>query len=283
MFHRFAIVALLAASASVSADVVLLSESFNAGSAVDSDADFAGSPADNTDPNRAFNVQTISSNRLAYAATGGVGNSGRLDAPSGQTPFANHRTGFAGFGTYSTIRLAIDGRVDTTGTSAQGDVSTTIGLKRDVDSFGRTFAASDTGMYWRLKSLAHANVGDVQFELEFFHAGATSGTVVGSFDNDANTSTLPTFDDEQWYRFEAVYSLDGLSQIDATLNICDLGSNGMSTPSLFQSFSVSNIADTNFTTASTLYATIGAKERNDNGIEPIDNLSVIAVPEPTSL
>lgn len=262
--HRLSIICAiaLAVTTPVSGGVVLISENFNAGSAVDSQADFES----------VFSVNFDASNNWSYGAGGGVDGTGSVFPSSGQNDIAAiHRTGFDGFGTHTTLTAQLTTQIDSTATPPGFSSIDFTAFLTETEP-----APSPVGAGTRINGLF--------FQLDF-------DTSDDTYRIDINGQTLDTipvtdFTAGNFVRWTASWTLDESDDLfDLTLILEDLGPAGTSSPTPIDTYNAQDILDADVLNADTLFVGFEGRARAGIGADRLDDLSVTAVPipEPGSL
>lgn len=214
---------------------------------------FDGSINNQTSFEAAFNVNTVSNNRMTFNATSGVGGSGGINVPAGQLTSAINNNGFAGFGTYGTITQEIDTKIIGTGTASPA---------------GQAFWGS-------LKSSNATGVGGLAFGIKYTGAASPKFNVVVSNNGAETVIGTVNFGASSWYRFVSEWTLDPSDgNFDLSVSLYTLGATGTSTPSLQNTWNATNLSNATIASANTLFSGVHGKTRDSAGVQTIDNLKV---------
>lgn len=166
--------------------------------------------------NENFTTNKTSGNSWNHANSGGV-SGGCMTAPGGQVTTAIHKTPFPGFQTGTKIRMKFDARMGGHSTAGFG-VNTNVYLKdlSEVDG-----------------------IPGLNIEIKY-----PANRTTNKFDIVANGETLETIDFDSsvkansawWYRWEAIWTRLPDGSYDLSLQLFDLGKDGLTAPMLFKSW-----------------------------------------------
>jgi hypothetical protein len=272
--------AALATGSSAEAAVTLISENFNAGSAVTDQASFA----------TVFNVwETGGSQSWTHQAAGGVNGTGSLQPNvNNNSGGAVHKSGFAGFGTYSTLTYEVETKLNTPSVNAFNDSAFYGSLRTSTSVSGNETNLTNqlAGSLW---------FGLVYKEPDLSGTGTTETTGNESWQIQANGQVLATLNSPyaasnkfpanggDWYRWNAAWTRDQGGLFDLTLTLSSIGDTGTSTASQVGQWTLNDISVAGVSSASTLYAGMNGRLARNAVAARVDNLSVVGVPEPSAL
>lgn len=265
-----------------------LNVSFNTGSDVASEADFGGAAANwvavtggsdyNTDPERAFNLNTANASgdtRWTYSSNGGIfDNIGAtrggaiLSGGGGGETYAINRTSLSGFSAAAPSRnLSMDLAIRRAGQTY-------------VLGFRSLLTTSDTSVGTALGFYLNTTASNAATDPNTFTLGYVNNGANGVI---ASGLTLASTTAIEWYNVDAAWTLNATTgKFDMTISLYDIGSQGISPKSLVGSWTVNNLTNDAVKTADALYAGVNGRYRSNTGVQAVDNLTS-TVPEPATL
>ncbi|MEM1058532.1 MAG: glycosyl hydrolase family 28-related protein [Verrucomicrobiota bacterium] len=218
-------------------------ETFNAGSDVDSQTTFEST----------YLVELRSNNQWDYSGAGGLDNSGRLDAPSGQTVSVIHRDGLPAFVEGAPRKFTLSAQILHQTTGEPGfSINWSMFFKDQLtDGSG--------GLKTELRYVSPANRTPAEPERFQVWAG---GQKVGTID----------FPEDEWFILESTWTLENQAtgEFSGVVDIYSIGAAGDEASTLLGTYSASSVFNSTMANASSAYAGMSGRSRDGTGVSRVD-------------